>query len=448
MNLRSKIFEFYHNVVKRDELYANYEKIKKSQWLEPEELDQLQLDLLNKLIAHACLHTAYYREVFPDIEWKGEKPLDSKAALSNFPILTKDIIRARFEDLVAQNVDPRRRKLNTTSGSTGDPLKFYSDIGDQVTPALNLRFKDWMGVDHFCKKASVWGAFWDVSATKKLTATLKGWIKNFTVLSGYDLKEEKILSYFKFFRESKVELLISYPSILVELAKYTDRENQSFPHLKAIQTGGEKLFPHQREIIEKAFQTPVYDMYGARDMHFVAAECPEHQGLHIQSEQVLVEVLDDHGNIVQEGEGDLIITDLRNYVMPFIRYRIGDRAVIDRSSRCPCGRGLPLIKEVIGRSLDLVQLGNGTKVGGSFWTLLSRARPGIADMQIVQDSNGQICFRYTPSSEFSSATLDFIREEIYRKGGAETKLVFESYEKIPRNRAGKYRMVVSELNQT
>lgn len=393
------------------------------------------------MLDYAFQKVPYYRNVFVEL---GITPddLKTKADLLKIPVLTRELIREYEEQLKAEGINPSRVRKNSTSGSTGNNLRFYSDTGVMVRPALQKRCYDWMGVDYFDKKMNIWGATWDLKKSKQIISSIKKFIKSTLVVSGYKLSDENLMSYYQFMKKHRPVLLISYPSIFYEMAiLFKNKDFQYFP--KALQTGGEKLFPYQRELVEAVFQTSIFDFYGARDMPMIAQECEQHNGMHIMAENVLVEVLDEFGQPLEEGEGDLVITDLHNKVMPFIRYRIGDRAVITQK-QCSCGRGLPLLKEIIGRSFEVIEFPNGNRVGGTFWTILLKTQPGIKNLQVIQKALYHIQINYV--LENKNVTIDFNKflEKIHEYSGIELRVIFNEVSRIPLTKGGKFRFVIKE----
>jgi phenylacetate-CoA ligase len=206
-----------------------------------------------------------------------------------------------------------------------------------------------------------------------------------------DADIEKIRKYMFSF---KPDFLFSYPSSLVHLCDYMDRSRTpAYSPPKGIFTSGEQLYEWQRKRVEETFNTPVYNFYGCREVGNIAHECQRRNGLHVVMENVLVEVVNEKGLPVVEEEGDILVTDLNNYVMPFIRYKIGDRGKLLKR-KCGCGRvGLPLM-ELAGRTFDIITSPSGSAVGGTFWTLLFKSKPGIQNFRVVQEKVDSILINY------------------------------------------------------
>jgi phenylacetate-CoA ligase len=437
-------FYIFHKYIKRDTFFELSEFYDKTQYWPRDKMLEYQWEAFKSLLNYAYENVPYYRRLFDDI---GITPLDiaSREDLVKIPELSKEIVGNHFNLLKADNVDPARILKGATSGSTGTSFYFLTDKHDFVKSALQKRCYEWMGIDHLDRKMTIWGASWDVNRSKEFIKGIKAWIKSWMFLSGYNLSDSDIEKYYHKMMSFKPKLIVSYPSILFEMAGVFEK-NGWFYSPKALQIGGEKLFSFQREKIERVFQAKVFDLYGARDMRLIAQECDHHQGLHIMAENVLVEVINDDGNPLQEGEGDLVITDLHNHVMPFIRYRIGDRAVITQDE-CTCGRGLPLLKEVLGRSFEVIQFPNGNRVGGTFWTLLLKSEPGIKSFQIVQKTETKIEIIFVADELFKEENVEKLKGKILNYSGTGLEVHFKKVNEIPVNKAGKFRFVISELKE-
>jgi len=261
------------------------------------------------------------------------------------------------------------------------------------------------------------------------------------------MSEEAIKKHILKLKRFRPSVLTAYPSALETLANFCASGGRCDFGLKAIVTSGETLFQHQRELFEKVFSAPVFDRYGSREFSNVAHECSEHNGLHIFSDLFFVEVLDEEGRPVAPGEsGELVITDLSNYYMPFIRYRTGDIVVLsDRG--CSCGRGYPLLEKVEGRAFDVVRTPGGKVVGGFFWTWLSRAVPGIRKFQIVQRELGGVIFNIVPGDEWRDEYRGVLEEKIKDNCGNDFKVAFIIKDDIPLTASGKVRFIVSEMSE-
>ena len=167
--------------------------------------------------------------------------------------------------------------------------------------------------------------------------------------------------------------------------------------LQGVICAAEKVLPFQREVMERVFGCPVFNTYGSREFMLIASECEKHEGLHVNVENLIVEIVKEDGTYAREGEtGRIIITDLHNYGMPFIRYEIGDLAVFTER-RCSCGRGLPIIEDVVGRSLDMIKTPEGKIVPGEFFPHLMKEFKEILKFQVIQETLENLRIRMVTS---------------------------------------------------
>jgi len=440
--MKAFLHKVYHKYINRDGLYEHYEFLQKSQYFSEEELRQYQYERLRTLLEHASGNVPYYRGILANLDYSkaGTDPL---LLLEQVPVLTKEIIRKNFEGMKAENLPESRFEKNATSGSTGSNFNFFSDKGARIRQAMEIRCNEWMGRSFDDRELKIWGAAWDVKRSQKIIPGLKQKMKSTLVLSGYHLSDEDFRNYTRVISTFKPYLLTSYPSILYAFALFLKKEGLQVD-LKAIKSAGEKLHDFQRNLIEEVFKTKLYDFYGARDMPMVAMQCGHDTGLHQIAENVIIEVLDEHGNSISDGEGDLVITDLHNFVFPFIRYNLGDRARIS-SRKCSCGRTLPMLDEIIGRTFEVIQFPNGNRVGGTFWTFVMKSVPGIRDFQVIQENAELFTVKYTLSSANQLPDLQTITKNIRDFGGDSIRITYELVESIPLSPGGKLQFVISKI---
>ena len=176
---------------------------------------------------------------------------------------------------------------------------------------------------------------------------------------------------------------MGYAGAIYEWARLIGNTRDPVPNLSVIIVSAETLHEEWRAVIESCFKVPVYNRYGGRDIHFIAQECPYRKGLHINSETALVEIVKD-GRQVPPGEvGEIVVTRLDNFAMPFIRYRSGDLGVMAQSA-CGCGRSLPLLEKVEGRLQDAIVTADGRIVSGLLFAHMMKDCPEIKEFQIHQ----------------------------------------------------------------
>src|SRR5436190_1770054 len=203
-------------------------------------------------------------------------------------------------------------------------------------------------------------------------------------LSSAAMISARVADFFKVHQRYRPDVIVAYTNPLYDFARMLAERGLSPRPPRSIVVGAEKLYPFQRQLIEKVFQAPVFETYGSREFMLLGAECDRHLGLHLTTENLVVEVLDDEGHPVPDGtEGNVVVTDLTNYGMPFIRYVNGDRAVAGWGN-CSCGRDLPRLKQVSGRRLDIVRTPDGRHVPGELFPHLVKVFPQVRRFQVVQ----------------------------------------------------------------
>ena len=445
MSIRS-FTHFAWHALKRDGVNSALSELQDGQWQSPAALERAQHDKLVTLLDAAARNVPYYadhlRDAAADLR---AAPYD---ALASLPVLTKDTIRANADSLVSRDLAGNALIPNSTSGSTGETLKFFTDANsDRYRKAAEIRSDSMTGWELGQPVIRLWGASIDENLSASLRGKIHGWLTANRFLSSFDLSEQRMEGFIAEFRRMQPVLLVAYPGPLERFARFCLERGVRFPSLQAIVSSAEMLWPHQRSVIEKAFGIAVFNRYGCREVGQIASECSRHSGLHLSIDRFVVEIVDDQYQPCRPGdEGRILVTDLHNFGMPFIRYDIGDRAALDTATVCDCGRGLPLLREIAGRTMDVVSTPDGRQVGGTFWTLLLRSRPGIRQFQVVQELSTGVVIRFVRDGEFEQSTRDYFCEKIRAQCGEDFNVRFDEVETIELTGSGKQRLVVSELH--
>lgn len=420
-------------------------ELRETQWKSLDEIHNIQRIKLKKLLIYAYKNVPYYRRFIG----KNKLLPDTLGKYDNFrklPILSKDIIRENMDELVSTNLSGNRLYKNSTSGSTGDNLFFYTDKRSIIhRKALKIVNQEWMDFHLGERTVSLWGAPMDLSKARSLRGRIHGFVTKNLLLSSYDLSPEIMDMYIRHIKKFKPKLFVSYPGPLEVFAGYIKEEGISFPTIKSIITSAEQLFNHQRTLFEDVFKAEVFNRYGCREVGDIAQECSHHCGLHVNANRVFVEILDDYDNPAPPGViGELYITDLDNYGMPMIRYQIGDRASWSEKIECSCGRGFPILAEIEGRSMDVIKTPSNKKLGGTFWTILLKTRPGIKQFQILQEDINGIIIYYLPDKTFDKQSLKYFEQKIKKKCGDDFNVTFIQKDKISKTTSGKNRFIISK----
>jgi len=394
-------------------------------------------------LIHSFENVPYYKNLFNECSLNPYSG-DFLNQFKNLPLHTKATIRENFDSIRATNLPESRFVKNSTSGSTGEILWFYSDKMPRIRQALQMRCFDWMNCKVGKKHMMILALYSQAERIRKNKVQLiKSLLKRTRILSALHYSEDDLENYIKEINDFSPQLLTSFPSILYRFASYIKSKKGNILRPKAIQLTGEKLYPFQRDLIEEVFQVKIFNFYGSRDIPMIAMECEEHNGLHIMSENVYLEVLDTNGYPIQEGEGDLVLTDLHNYVFPFIRYKIGDRAVMGQRN-CLCGRTLPILEEITGRELDIIRFPNGKEVGGVFWPAILKSKTGIREFQVEQLESDKIAIRFIPGNDFEEVNINYYTDRIQEYSGNDLNISFIKVQEIERvGTSGKFKFVIS-----
>jgi phenylacetate-CoA ligase len=268
------------------------------------------------------------------------------------------------------------------------------------------------------------------------------------VLNTFDVREANFAQFLAELRRRKVRYLQAYSRSLLMFAEYLSNQGIEPPPLESAITTAECLTPDERKFIEQTLQCPTFDRYGCREFSVIASECERRDGMHLAAETMLVEFVVG-GRPAQPGEvGEILVTDLLNEAMPFIRYKIGDMgAPLDGS--CPCGRGLPRMQMVAGRVTDFIHTPDGRWLSGvAINTYLISQIPGIRQAQITQDQCDHLRFRLVESGQGRQAAEDFLRAQVPKMFGRDMSYSSEWVAQIPPEASGKIRVTVSRCGVT
>lgn len=432
-----------HERLKGHASVARRRALEASQWWPRERLQSYQLERLRAFIEHLARRVPYYRETF---EQRGLRAQDVRtlADLARFPLLTKAVIRANTEKLRAEGAGPLKRY--NTGGSSGEPLIFFMGkdrIAHDV--AAKWRATRWWGVDIGDRELVVWGSPVELGTQDRLRG-LRDRLFRSELLPAFEMSAANLDRFVARIRAVRPAMLFGYPSALSLIAAHADKRGVRLDDLgiRVAFVTSERLYDHQRAVIEQVFGCPVANGYGGRDAGFIAHECPA-GGMHISAEDILVETVDEQGNQVPAGiAGEIVVTHLATGDFPFLRYRTGDIGVL-ADAACPCGRGLPLLAEVQGRSTDFVVAADGTIMHGLALIYLLRDWPGIERFRIEQQSLQRTVVQLVAGSQFDPSLPGRIGEQMRARLGAGVQVDVELVDRIPAERSGKFRYVVSRV---
>jgi phenylacetate-CoA ligase len=411
-----------------------------SQFLPTEELRNAAFKKLQSLLNHAYIQCPFYYR-----HWDAARvvPGDVRSLkdLSIIPILEKRHIQLYRDEMVARDWPKTDLIQDRTGGSTGTPISFFYGLERKCSRSAAIwRHNRWAGWDIGDKTAWFWGAARDLPPE-----TLKSRLRNLLIdrkvlLNTAQITEHALFAYNQALKRFRPKVLVAYANSIALFARYLKSKGLAPYQPASIIPTAEVLNPDDRSLLENTFGCPVFNRYGCREVSVIASECAAHTGLHTMCEGLHVEVVCGNRPALPGELGTVLITDLVNFAMPLIRYRIGDMAVLAEGD-CPCGRGLPRLARVEGRVTDFLVGSEGQLVSGAALTItLVAKRPMLGQVQIYQEAMGRVLYNIAPSEgiDVAAADLDYLRSETKYYLGKNTEVEFQFVKEIPSETSGKH----------
>lgn len=440
-------FNRTHWMITRD-VEHHYETLSRSQWLSPSDMRELQDEKLRRLVRHAYRNVPYYRARMQE-RGLGPEDIRSQEDLYKLPFLTKaDIRKHLYFDIMSENHDKAEVLRIATSGSTGEPFVCFVDRTQlEVRWAATLRAQEWTGYRFGDRAVRLWHQTLGMTPSQVRKEKLDAWMSNRTFVPVFSMTEKNLAKMVALIEEARPVLIDGYAEALDLLASFMRTRGALSAAPKGVMSSAQTLPAASRATIESAFGCRVFDKYGSREFSGIAYECEAHDGHHVVSESFIVEVLKD-GRPARPGEiGEVVITDLNNYCMPFLRYRIGDLAVAMDSAPCACGRGAPRIGAVEGRVQSIILGTDGQYLPGTFFAhYLKELDYAIRRFQVVQTERGRITFRVVKGGRYSEDILQEVLATFREHLGKDMIIDVEHVADVEMVRTGKIMGSVSRLS--
>ena len=411
--------------------------LEKSQWWSQDEILDFQWKETRALLEHAFHSVPYYREKY------------GKAGIAPGDIRTWDDFR-RLPRLTREELNENRERLRSTAyrgkliphatgGSSGVPARFY------ITPesydwryAATQRVYGWTGCTLGERSLYLWGApIGKVPLLKAWKVKVYRAYQRQLIFSTFSQNEELWTNIHRAALRFRPKLLVGYVSSVEQFARFLIDHNLRLPGVKAVIAAAEPVFDPFRKLVERAIGCPVFNTYGSREFMSIGGECQHHAGLHLNAENLLVEMIEPSDTSPSE----LLVTDLHNYGMPFLRYEIGDVGLLDPTP-CACGRGLPRLKSIEGRLLDVLRTQDGRVVPGELFPHLLKDIPEVKEFQVEQISSTHIVISTVLSAELSVNSQELITREIAKVMGPGTYVELKRVDAIPLRPSGKRRVSI------
>jgi len=426
-----------HNTVRRRQYSRHRAFLEQSQWWPPERLREFQWRELQKLLRHAFTTVPYYRQKY------------SEAGISFDDVRSWEDF-SRLPPLTRQEVDRFRQELcsteyrgalvpDATGGSSGVPTRFFITFESyDWRTAATQRAYGWSGCDLGERTLYLWGApvgkqtFW---RRKKLDLFHK--IRRELVINTFAQTEwfwDQVWLQAKAFRP---RFILGYVTSLEQFLAYARRHEARLQGLRAVLAAAEPVYDELRNMTQDILGVPLFNTYGCREFMSIAAECEQHQGLHVNAENILLETKQP----ASLGPSEFLVTDLHNWGMPFIRYEIGDVGICDPHP-CVCGRGLPRIGAIEGRITDVLRAEDGRIVPGIFFPHVAKDVPEISQFQVEQKSLAHIVFSVVLNRPLSEKSRSLLETECTKAFGDRTRLEIREVESIPLRPSGKRRVTI------
>ena len=441
--LISGFFFPLHEKLKKHTTVQVRKDMELNQWLSAAELEQIQLDNLRTFLVDIGIHVPYYSELFKSLGFDSNK-LSSIEQLQQLPLTGKPEIRANQDQLKADDAVGLARF--NTGGSSGEPLIFY--IGSKRVShdvAAKWRATRWWNVDIGDPEVVVWGSPIELGAQDRVRQ-IRDKLFRTQLLPAFEMSEEKLDGFIATIQQVKPPMLFGYPSALAHIAGHAQKRGVDLSNIgiRVAFVTSERLYDYQREKIEQVFGCPVANGYGGRDAGFIAHQCPE-GSMHITSEDIIIEIVGSDGQVLPLGEsGEIVVTHLATRDFPFVRYRTGDVGVLS-DELCTCGRGLPVLKEVQGRSTDFLIAKDGTVLHGLALIYILRDLPGIASFKIIQESLDLTCVDIVRNDQYEASNELAIIEVFKQRLGDDVEVQIGYCGEIKSEKSGKFRYVVSKV---
>ncbi len=412
---------------------------------DPQKRERWRLDRLNSLLEFCWKYSPFYREFWADHGLRF-KPLGAIEELSTYPVIDKLVFRANLSRIKPTCIDKIPHKSHSTGGTTGVPMPYCQDL---ELEALRGAFVQWgWGLAGYCfgdPLVSIWASALSVDPSQRhvpLKRQLRGFLSNSIRLAGIRFNEEIARDYAEKMMKHRAKYLYGFPSMINEFACLLEAMELN-PKLEAVISTGEMLLPQYSKNIERIFGCQVLNEFGCNDGGVLSYECSLRQGFHYNDIESILEVSDAAGS----DTGMFMITNLWNMSSPFIRYQNGDRVCLQDSS-CSCGIPFPVIREVVGRTGDLLTFSNGRSITGVGFLQFFEEIPDINEIdgyQIVQRATDKLEIRVLAPRGLGESNQMFIRKVVRHHLGSEIALDIQVVPTLERTARGKLRTVFAEF---
>ena len=412
-----------------------------------DEIKQYTEQKLKKLLLYASRNVPYYNKILAE----NNVVIGETVRLENFshiPLLTKDIIRQQGENLYSKDHKHRKSYMNTSGGSTGEPVCFLQDKEyDDWNNATKIYFNNVLGKQLGEPEIKFWGSDRDIlEGTLTVKDRLINLLCNRKFFNSYQLNDLLLRDLVELNNKFKAKAYWSYMESALELADFLSSNNIPFYSPEIVISTIGPLTQPVKEKIEAGMGCKVYNQYGSREVGVIACQCKEQKGLHTFPWWNHVEVVGADGNTVENGQGNVVVTTLHNYSMPLLRYEIGDVAVMG-SNNCLCGRKTVVLDNVIGRTLGYFKNADGTRVHSHFIVQALFFRNWIQRFQVIQEAFDRVVILIEPKdgAKPNEDDLADIKSKTQVIMGSDCAIETRIVDKIERSQSGKFVYTICKI---
>ncbi|MCG2590794.1 phenylacetate--CoA ligase family protein [Rhodohalobacter sulfatireducens] len=442
MNFKTWSYLFRYSMAKPGAL-SQYRSSLQNQFLSKEHLVDIVWKKTRKLVDNAYQNVPWYKS---KLDAKNISPdrIHTETQFREIPILTREELANNFQEFISNKIDAGDLKISTTGGSTGHPLKIGMDP-KTVREVPKWQMLSWWGLSPLDNMASIYRGLPE-KGIKKAAWNFIRWPQKILHMDATNITPDNIELFLSEYSSIKPRLVHGYVGGIEAIAEYIIDNNIEIQSPKVVWTTAAPISKIQEEKISEAFKAPVCDQYGCSELYFIAAECPQKNGLHIFSDSVKVEILDDNNDPVPNGKyGKIVISNLNEYSFPLIRYENGDRGRLLKQ-KCSCGLSLPLMDKVKGRMSDNIELPDDTILSGEYLTtIFDDYTDTVKQFQIVQHKRGDITVKVVPykGSKTISNVVKSVEMELQKRIQNQVDLNFKIVDHVQQKR-GKIQFIISE----
>jgi len=407
-----------------------------------------RLNMLNQIIDYAWKHVAFYRIFWSDHGIK-RRPLKSIEELQVYPILRKDVFIKNHVRIMSDNLINIKHIKKCSGGTTGKPINYLVDK-EQWSLMQAFHWWGWSLAGYkIGDKVGILAGGSLIQEATTLQTRARLFLERRLFLHAVNIDEVVARDYHHRLEKYGAKFLYGYPSYLYMFAMYLKNEHLRLPSIKAVITTSEILLPKYRRTIEEVFKCSVYDDYGCNDGGVQSYECTKHQGLHYNDLQSILDVNGEEN----DNFGKLVITNLWNKSMPFVRYENGDIVELSKSL-CDCMSPFPIIKKVEGRTYDLIHFGNGQNLSGSTLVHImghveanEKTNSSILEYQAVQTKKNVLELRIRTETILKSEAIKYINVVFYRYFKPEIELIIKVVGELEKTNSGKLKFIWTQIEK-